>query len=76
MYRDKAETWPELMARIEAKDKASFVEYQRTGLCQHCHKDKAEYPVGINPYHCHKCNQKTTGLIAKLQQSGGFVATK
>lgn len=43
------------------------------GMCQHCGKNKAEYPAGNpNVYHCAECNAHTRSILAQLHGSPGF----
>ena len=48
-------------------------EHERNGgMCQHCGKEKAEYPNGFHPYHCATCNSETQKIVSQLQVGGGF----
>jgi hypothetical protein len=66
-------SFDEVLADVEAKDKAAREQLQANGgLCIQCSKDKAD-PNGINPYHCPECNNKTAKILEKLQGKSGFV---
>lgn len=73
----KVRTFDQMIKDVENKNKEAFEEYQKNGgICQHCGKNKAEYPNGTNPFHCKKCNDETDSLIKQLSKDPGFTMFK
>lgn len=72
----KSQTFLEVLEEVNQKQKESEEIYKKNGgICQCCHKDKAEYPHGFpSPYNCSKCNAETQKLINQLRGMGGFLS--
>ena len=68
----KAYTFQEVLKK--AYDKARLAEeihLANGGICQHCGKNKAQYPDGIpNMYHCAECNAHTRDILVQLRGPG------
>lgn len=67
----KAMTWDEVVATAQAKYSEELHLYKTNGgMCLKCGREKAEYPNGINPFHCPKCNAETAEILKKLAGPG------
>ena len=63
----KSMTWKQVARDWEEKNRQAHDEHIRTGgMCQMCKVRKAQYPSGLNPYHCEVCNAKTQEILNKL----------
>ncbi len=70
----KSMSFHELLEDVKRKNEEAFKEHKRNdGMCQHCGKNRAEFPNGLNPFHCKKCNEETEKLVKQLSKDPGFV---
>ena len=74
----KSMSFQEMIADVKKKyDDALELHKQNGGMCQNCGKNKAEFPNGLNPFHCKECNDKTQKLVDQLSKNNlGFVHLK
>jgi hypothetical protein len=63
----------EVLMKMKEKYKLAFKVYKENGgMCQKCVKEKAEYPGGLNPFNCKKCNDGSQEIIDKLHNGTLF----
>ena len=70
----KSMSFKEMIEEVKRKNEEALEEHKRNGgICQHCGKNKAEFPNGFNPFHCKECNEETVKLVNELSKDPGFV---
>jgi len=68
-------SFSQVMADMQAKaQRMAEIHKTNGGMCQLCGKNKAEYPDGFDPYHCHTCNEETLKIVRQLSGQPGFMA--
>ena len=73
----KALSFNEMIEELKRKNEEAMDEHKRNGgVCQSCRKHKAEYPNGLNPFHCKMCNEESEVLLKQLSKDPGFVGFK
>jgi hypothetical protein len=71
----KVEKWSfnEMIADVKKKNEEAFKKHKESGgVCQNCGKHKAEYPNGLHPFNCKKCNEEAKAVIKELSKDPGF----
>lgn len=74
---EEAMTFDQMISDVQKKNEEAMKKHKENGgLCQNCGKNKAEYPNGVNPFHCKKCNEESEALIKELSKDPGFMMFK
>ena len=64
----------EMIEDVKRKNKEAMETHKKNGgMCQHCGKNKAEFPNGLNPFNCNECNHKTEQILKQCRKDPGFV---
>jgi len=67
-------SFAEMMEEVRKKNEEAIETYKTNGgMCQHCGKNKAEFPTGLNPFNCKECNAEAQKLVDQLSKDPGFV---
>ena len=68
-----AMTFDQMITEVKTKQEEALKKFKENGgICQNCGKNKAEYPNGLNPFNCKKCNEEAKVLIKELSKDPGF----
>jgi hypothetical protein len=70
----KSMSFQEMIEDVKRKNEEALETHKKNGgMCQHCGKNKAEFPNGLNPFNCKECNEETQKIVNQLSKDPGFV---